>query len=172
MNDDTFWGVATEAANTLGSYNDVSDYVKTGKAYSALVECFCSGIKNSKTRRAIVQNIGVFENEDSAELLEPLIQRDPSYFVEAEAATAIGKSGKHILDKNKKEKIISLLKNIAETTDTFRNVPARWAINGLKEFFKDDNKHITSEVASFLIDKTKYGNHEDFGFNTKASTCN
>ena len=86
--------------------------------------------------------------------------KDPSYFVEAEAATAIGKSSKHILNKRKKEEMISILKNVAETIDTFRNVPARWAINGLKEFFKDDDKHIVSEIASFRINKSKYGNHD------------
>lgn len=47
-----------------------------------------------------------------------------------------------------------------ETVDTFRNLPARWAINGLKEFYKDDDKHIVSEVASFVINKSKYGNHD------------
>ena len=112
-----------------------------------LVECFSSGIKNPKSRRAVGRNIGVFENEDSIKLFEPLIQqhKDPSYFVEGEAGTAIGKSSKHILDKRKKEEMISILKNIAEMTDTFRNVPARWAINGLKEFSKDDKKYyITS----------------------------
>lgn len=47
-----------------------------------------------------------------------------------------------------------------ETIDTFGNLPARWAINGLKEFYKDDDKHIVSEVASFVINKSKYGNHD------------
>ena len=75
-------------------------------------------------------------------------------------ATAIGKSSKNISDRKRKEEVISILKNIAERTDTFRNVPARWAINGLKEFFKEDDTHITSQVASFLIDKSKYGNHD------------
>jgi aminopeptidase N len=162
LNEDTFWGISVEAANTLGSYNDANDYIKTDKAYSTLVDCFSSGIKNPKARRSVVRNIGTFEKEDSIKLFEPLIQqhKDPSYFVEGEAATAIGKSSKHILDKRKKEEMISILKKIAETTDSFRNVPARWAINGLKEFFKDDDKHIPSQVASFLVDKTKYGNHD------------
>jgi aminopeptidase N len=162
LNEETFWGISIEAANTLGSYNDANDYIKTDKAYSTLVDCFSSGIKNPKARRAVVLNIGIFEKEDSIKLFEPLIQqhKDPSYFVEGEAATSIGKSSKHILDKGRKEEMISILKSIAETTDSFRNVPARWAINGLKEFFKDDDKHITSQVASFLVDKTKYGNHD------------
>jgi aminopeptidase N len=162
LNEDTFWGICVEATNILGSYNDANDYIKTDKAYLTLVDCFSSGIKNPKTRRAVVLNIGIFEKEDSIKLFEPLIQqhKDPSYFVEGEAATAIGKSSKHILDKGRKEEMMSILKSIAETTDSFRNVPARWAINGLKEFFKDDDKHITSQVASFLVDKTKYGNHD------------
>ena len=79
---------------------------------------------------------------------------DPSYFVEGEAATALGKSSKHLLDKSRKEEMISILRNVAETTDTFRNIPARWAIDGLKEFFKDDDKQIVSQVATFLINKS------------------
>ena len=56
--------------------------------------------------------------------------------------------------------MISILRDVAETTDTFRNIPARWAIDGLKEFFKDDDKQIVSPVATFLINKSVYGNHD------------
>ena len=162
LNKDTFWAVSVEAANTLGSYNNANDHLKTDKAYSALADCFSSGIKNPKSRRAVVRNIGVFEKEDSINILVPLIQQhsDPSYFVEGEAATALGKSSKHILDKSRKEEMISILKNVAERTDTFRNIPARSAINGLKEFFKDDDKQLVSQVATFLINKSRYGNHD------------
>ena len=76
LNEDTFWAVSVELANILGSYNNANDYIKTDKAYSALVDCFSSGIKNPKSRRAVVvRNIGVFEKEDSINLLVPLIQR-------------------------------------------------------------------------------------------------
>ncbi|HEY7081885.1 MAG TPA: M1 family metallopeptidase [Nitrososphaeraceae archaeon] len=162
LNQDTFWAVSVEVANTLGSYYTVNDYIKTNKAYSSLVDCFSNGIKNSKSRRAVVRNIGIFEKEDSIDLLVPLVEKqiDPSYFVEGEAATALGKSCKHILDKTKKQEIISILKNVAERTDTFRNIPARWAIDGLKHLFKDDDKQIISEIMIFLIDKTKHGNHD------------
>ncbi len=93
LNKDTFWAVSVEAANTLGSYNNANDHLKTDKAYSALVDCFSSGIKNPKSRRAVVRNIGVFEKEDSINLLVPLIQQhsDPSYFVEGEASYRIRK---------------------------------------------------------------------------------
>jgi aminopeptidase N len=162
LSQDGFWAVSVEAVNILGSYYNVNDYVRTNKAYSALVDCFSSGIKNSKLRRAVVRNIGIFEKEDSIALLLPLVknQNDPSYFVEGEAATALGKSCKHVLDKSKKQEIISILKNVAERTDTFRNIPARWAIDGLKHFYKDDDKQIVSEIANFLIDKTKHGSHD------------
>jgi hypothetical protein len=144
--------------NTPKMIKSFEDYIKTKYPYNKYAQVAVEDFEFGG-----MENIGLFEKEDSIKLLEPLIQqqhKDPSYFVEGEAATAIGKSSKHILDKAKKEKMISLLKNIVETTDTFRNVPARWAINGLKEFFKDNDKHIISEVASFLIDKSKYGNHD------------
>jgi aminopeptidase N len=162
LKEDVFWGVSVEAANVLGSYKDTTDVVKTDKAYRALTDCFSLGIKHPKVRRAVVLNIGNFENEESVKLLEPLLttNKDPSYFVEGEAATAIGKSSKYITDKTRKTEIISLLKDLSELTDTFRHIPARWAINGLKEFFKDDDVNRVSEIADFLINKSKYGNHD------------
>ena len=37
---DNFYAVSVEAANTLGSYSDKSDYSKSDKAYQALKKCF------------------------------------------------------------------------------------------------------------------------------------
>jgi hypothetical protein len=61
-----------------------------------------SGIRNPKSRRAVIQNIGVFEKQEPIKLFETLIQqhKDPSCFVEAEMATSIRKSGRHISDRN------------------------------------------------------------------------
>ena len=84
----------------------------------------------------------------------------PAILLKERRATALGKSSKHLLDKSRKEEMISILRDVAETTDTFRNIPARWAIDGLKEFFKDDDKQIVSQVATFLINKSVYGNHD------------
>jgi aminopeptidase N len=133
---DKFWGVAAEAAKTLGVAK--SDY-----AYEALKKCLV--VKHPKARRAVVKAIGEFKKEESLELLKPVLQGDESYFVKSEAAIAIGRT--------KSRQAISVLKKAAETTNTFQNVVAQGAIGGLKEFAGD------KEIAGFLVDKSRYGNY-------------
>jgi aminopeptidase N len=132
---DKFWGVAAEAAKTLGS-------IKTGYAYDALKKCL--PVKHPKARRAVVKALGEFKREESLELLKPVLQSDESYFVESEAATAIGKT--------KSRQAVAILKKAAETT-TFQNIVAQGAISGLKEFAGD------KEIAGFMVEKSRYGNH-------------
>jgi aminopeptidase N len=69
---------------------------------------------------------------------------DESYFVESEAATAMGRT--------KSRDVVPVLKRVAGTT-SFQNVVAQGAIAGLKEF-PDDR-----EVAAFLVEKSSYGSH-------------
>ncbi|HEY1247773.1 MAG TPA: M1 family aminopeptidase, partial [Nitrososphaera sp.] len=130
-----FWGVAAEAAKTLGA-------IKISYAYEALKNCLA--VKHPRTRRIVVRAIGEFKREESLELLRPLLQNDESYFVRSEAATAIGKT--------KSKQATAILKNAIETT-TFQNVVAQGAIVGLKEFAGD------KEIAKFMIEKSKYGNY-------------
>jgi aminopeptidase N len=132
---DKFWGVAAEAARALGA-------IRTDYAYEALKECL--SIRHPKARRAVVKAIGEFKREETLELLRPVLQKDESYFVESEAATAIGKT--------KVSQAIPILKKAAGT-DTFQNVVAQGAIAGLKEFAGE------KEIADFLVEKSRYGNH-------------
>ncbi len=80
---DPFWGVQTEAARGLGS-------VRGDAAFSALVKAI--GIKHPKSRRAVATALGEFHTDAACTALEPLLRKDPSYFVEAAAATSIGKT--------------------------------------------------------------------------------
>ena len=83
---------------------------------------------------------------------------DESYFVEYEAATAIGNCGKNLpLSENqRKMEIVHKLINLVDNTRTFQNLLAQGAINGLKEFPKDENMNTNNvdEIANFLIEKT------------------
>src|SRR5919198_5225352 len=135
---DGFWGVSAEAAKILG-------LIKSDFAYEALKKCLSSSyIKHPKVKRAVVRAMGEFRKEDSLNLLKSiLINRDKSYFVEAEIATAIGKI--------KSIQSISILRKAIEMT-SFQDVIAQGAIKGLKEF--RENK----EIAALLIEKSKYGN--------------
>ena len=157
---DNFYGISVEAANTLGSYNDKSDYDKNDMAYQALKKCFDKqnfARLAPQVRRAVVANIGGFERKESIDRLMELLQ-DESYFVEYEAATALGKCGRNLpLSENaKKMEIVHKLINLVDTTKTFQNLLAQGAINGLKEFPKDKNMNITDvgKIANFLVERT------------------
>jgi len=132
---DKFWGVAVEAARTLGA-------IRTDYAYDALKKCLA--IKHPKARRAVVKALGEFRKEETFDLLRPLLLKDEIYFVESEAATAIGKT--------KSKQAIAILKK-ATTINSFQNIVGQGAISGLKEFSGD------KEIANFLIEKSRYGNY-------------
>ena len=88
LEEDIFYGVRVEAANTLGSYSDKSVYSKSNKAYQALKKCLNDNIfalLPPQVRRAIVGNIGGFEMEESIDRLIQALQ-DQSYFVKYAAA--------------------------------------------------------------------------------------
>lgn len=132
---DKYWGVAAEAAKTLS-------VIRTDYAYEALKKCLA--VKHPKARRAVVKAMGEFRREETIELLRPVLQNDKSYFVESEAATAIGRT--------KSRQAIPILKK-ATATESFQNVVAQGAIAGLKEFPGD------KDIADLLVDKSRYGNH-------------
>jgi len=129
-----FWGVAAEAAKSLGA-------IRTDTAFDALKKCL--KVVHPKARRTVVRALGEFRREETVKLLKPHLHEE-SYFVESEVATAMGKT--------KSMEAMPLLKKALETS-SFQNVVAQGAIAGLKEF-ADDN-----EIASLLVEKSKYGNH-------------
>jgi aminopeptidase N len=163
---DPFYGVSIEAANTLASYHENNNYAKTNKAYQALLSCLNNkeifSRLHPEVKQAIVRNIGKFERKESTDLLESLLyQQNESYFLRANAATAIGKSSKNkisSLDNIKKEEIVSLLKENVKISESFRNVIASGAIDGLKEFSKDNDKDMVVDIANFLIENTNSNN--------------
>ena len=85
---DNFYAVSAEAANTIGSYSDKSDYSKSDKAYQSLKKCFDKQTLSRlapQVRRAVVTNIGAFGRQESLDMLIELLQ-DESYFVEREGS--------------------------------------------------------------------------------------
>ncbi len=82
---DSFWGVQADAARALGE-------IRTDAALDALLE----GLKlaHPKARRAVAHALGEFrDNELAASALIGVIENgDASYFVEAEAALALGRT--------------------------------------------------------------------------------
>ncbi len=131
---DKSWGVSAEAAKSLG-------VIRTDYAYEALKKCI--KVSHPKARRAVVRALGEFKREESLELLKPILHNDESYFVESEAATAIGKT--------KSKHAVSILRKATETA-SFQSTVAQGAITGLKEFAGD------KDIAAFLIGKSMHGN--------------
>ena len=157
---DKFYGVAIEAANTLGSFYDKNNYEKSDNSYQCLVSILSSkstfDALRSEVKKAVIRNIGIFERVESISLLKDVIHgsRDESNFVRSSAATALGKSSKEVEEVKNKFQVISLLKNLVEGTETFQNVLATGALEGLKELATDKDNQIRIEVANFFLENT------------------
>jgi aminopeptidase N len=81
---DSFWGVQAEIAAVLGK-------IHTPEALTALLSNI--QLPHPKARRAVATALGEFKEERAATALSDVIVReDASYFVEAEAAAALGKT--------------------------------------------------------------------------------
>ncbi|HEY6394396.1 MAG TPA: DUF3458 domain-containing protein, partial [Candidatus Binataceae bacterium] len=85
MLSDGFWGVQSDAAAALGA-------IRTADALDALLEGLA--LPHPKVRRAVVRALGEFRGNDQAAtaLIKVLEHGDESYFVEAEAALALGRT--------------------------------------------------------------------------------
>ena len=80
---DGFWGVQAEAARALGR-------TRAEPAMRALIEC--TSVAHPKARRAVASALGEFKEQAALEALTPMLERDDSYFVEAEAARSIART--------------------------------------------------------------------------------
>lgn len=81
---DDFWGVQAESARILGK-------IHTPAALEALLANL--RLPHPKARRAVATALGEFKDERAAAALIEVVQAgDASYFVEAEAAAALGKT--------------------------------------------------------------------------------
>jgi aminopeptidase N len=76
---DPFWGVQAEVAEVLGQ-------IRTDQARDVLIRALATPL--AKGRREIVHALGTFKDEKSASALKKLAEKDPSYFVEAQATSA------------------------------------------------------------------------------------
>lgn len=76
-----FWGVRAESAEALGE-------IRGDAAFAALEDA--AKIQNPKVRRAVARALGKFRTAASAKTLTPLALSDQSYYVQADAARALG----------------------------------------------------------------------------------
>ncbi|HZV79194.1 MAG TPA: M1 family aminopeptidase [Candidatus Binatus sp.] len=110
---DKFWGVQAEAAKALG-------VMRTDDAHDALIGAV--KVEHPKARRAVAEALGEFRDEIACAALEPLAKSDRSYFVEAAAATSIGKT--------KSSRAFDLLRKSLQK-DSFNDVVRAGAMAGL-----------------------------------------
>lgn len=126
---DKFWGVRAECAKALGK-------IKGESALNALI----AGLKveHPKARRAVVTALGNFRDEDAVAALAPLVKKDPSYFVEAEASLALGRTRS---DKARAALEANLKK------ETWNQTVERGAVMGLAELQGEQAIPLITECA-------------------------
>jgi aminopeptidase N len=131
MHKDPFWGVSARAAKALGE-------IRTEKAMKVLI----GGLKIShvKARRAVVKALGNFKEKQAFEALKPLAEKDPSYFVEAEAVYAIART--------KEEGAFAVLES-GLAKDSFNEVIRCKALEGFGELDDDQALPILYEHSSY-----------------------
>jgi aminopeptidase N len=119
LREDPFFSVRAEAAKALGA-------IKTPSALDELL----TGVKlaNARARRAVMSTLGEFRDAKAAEALERVLHDgDESYYVEASAAAAIGKTRQpgamaalqHALGKDSQNEVIrsSVMSGLAALRD-------------------------------------------------------
>ncbi|MBR8835687.1 MAG: M1 family metallopeptidase [Stigonema ocellatum SAG 48.90 = DSM 106950] len=143
LKEDPFWGVRAEVAKQLVE-------VKLDQAFDALV----AGLQDpdADTRRSVVDSLAKIKTQESYQAVRELLHKgDPSYYVEAAAARAIGAIAATGEDKSKQENAIQLLQSVLEERTGWNEVVRSGAIAGLAELK-------TSEAAlNLLMEYTKLG---------------
>jgi aminopeptidase N len=126
LKQDPFWGVRIEVAKNLAK-------IKLDQAFDGLV--FGLQDDDPRVRRAVVEGLGTIKTQQSYKAIKPLVEKgDPSYYVEAAAAKAIGSIGAGNLDeKPKQSRIIKLLKKVLEERAGWNEVVRNGAIAGLSQ---------------------------------------
>ena len=130
---DRFWGVRADAASALGA-------IRTEAAIAALVEGL--SVAHPKARRAVVRALGEFRDrpEAAAALLELLKRGDPSYFVEAEAALALGRT--------RDGRAFETLRAVLERP-SHQNVIATHALSGMAELREERAIDVAREMIPY-----------------------
>jgi aminopeptidase N len=133
---DPFWGVRAAAAETLGAH-------RSPGARDVLVRALADRKMHPKARRAVARALGEHRHDDeAARALEQLVRGgDPSYFVEAEACLALGKT--------RSPRAPEALRD-ALARDSYLDVIRQHAYRGLAEA-RDES------AIPLLLDGTRYG---------------
>lgn len=143
---DPFWGVRAACADGLGE-------IRTAQARDALIEAIAT-TANARARRAVCRALGAFRGDErAAEALIGVIERgDASYFVEAEACLALGKT--------RSPRAPAVLRQAAER-ESFMDVIRQNVYRGLAAARDDGAIPLLVEVA--MRGRRAHGRHAALG---------
>ncbi|HET6614157.1 MAG TPA: M1 family aminopeptidase [Kofleriaceae bacterium] len=131
---DDFWGVRAQAALALGE-------LRTDGALEILIAA-ATATEHPKARRGVMRALGAFrKNPRAAEVLAARIASgDDSYFVEAEACLALGKT--------RDARAAEVLRGVLDR-DAFMDVIRQHAYRGLAELPGDDAIGVLTEAVGY-----------------------
>jgi aminopeptidase N len=124
LNKDSFWGVRVEVAKQLAK-------VKLDQSSEALI----AGLndEDARVRRSVVEALSKIKTTQSYDALKQLLEKgDASYYVEASAASALGKMVSANL-KDKEDEVLQLLTNVLRERAGWNEVVRSGAIAGLSQ---------------------------------------
>ncbi|MBD2102047.1 M1 family metallopeptidase [Leptolyngbya sp. FACHB-261] len=141
--EDAFWGVRLEVAEALGS-------IKLDQATESLAK----GLQDSeaRVRRAVILALSGDKAAESYQLIQPFLEQgDPSYLVEAAAATSLGTIAASSISGVDLQQTVQLLKTTLETKAGWNEVVRTGATAGLAKLKESD------EALDLLLQYTALG---------------
>jgi aminopeptidase N len=124
LRNDAFWGVRVEAAKQLAQ-------VKLDQVAEAVI----AGLddQDARVRRSVVEALSKIKTPESYDALKQLLEKgDASYYVEASAASALGKMVSANL-KDKEDEVLQLLTHVLRERSGWNEVVRSGAIVGLSQ---------------------------------------
>ncbi len=125
-----FWGVRLEVAEALAS-------IKLDQAFTALAQ----GLNDSdaRVRKTVIMGLTKTKTQASLDLIKPILKNgDPSYNVEATAATCIGDLAQVLSNQRPPDGVIQLLQTTLEEKAGWNEVVRSGAIAGLAKIKDSD----------------------------------
>lgn len=144
LKNDKFWGVQVEVAKCLAE-------VKLDQAFDGLVVGLQD--ENALVRRAVIEALSQIKTKASYKAIKGFVKDgDPSYYVEATAARAIGAiASTNLGTESKEKKAIKLLNNVLEQKAGWNEVVRSGAISGLSQL------KTSSEALDIILQYTEPG---------------
>jgi len=124
LRNDAFWGVRVEVAKQLAQ-------VKLDQVAEAVI----AGLddQDARVRRSVVEALSKIKTPESYDALKQLLEKgDASYYVEASAASALGKMVSANL-KDKEDEVLQLLTHVLRERSGWNEVVRSGAIAGLSQ---------------------------------------